>query len=112
MNTHVLGTQGEIIAKQYLIKQKYAILETNFTNSLGEIDIIAKDKDTIVFVEVKTRQTDRFGLPREAITKYKQNKIRKVATGYLKLKHQMNSPVRFDCIDILDDKITHIKNCF
>lgn len=112
MNTHVLGVQGEVVAKQFLIKQKYKILETNYSNTIGEIDIIAKDKDTIVFVEVKARMSDRFGLPREAVTEYKQNKIRQVALGYLKHNGLLNRQVRFDCIDILNGKITHIKNCF
>lgn len=112
MNTHILGTKGEIIAKDYLTSQGYTILETNFSNQIGEIDIIAKENDTIVFVEVKTRETLRFGYPREAVTKYKQNKIRQVALVYLKLKRKLNRPVRFDCIEILGDEITHIKNCF
>ncbi|MBQ0017110.1 MAG: YraN family protein [Clostridiales bacterium] len=112
MNTKVLGTKGEVEAKEFLIKKGYKILETNYTTKLGEIDIIAKQKDVIVFVEVKARETLRYGLPREAITPYKQNKIRRVATLYLKIKNQITSKVRFDCIDILGDKITHIENCF
>lgn len=112
MNTHILGNKGEQQAKQYLISQKYKILETNFTSPLGEIDIIAQQNDIIVFVEVKTRETARFGLPREAVTLYKQNKIRKIALGYLKFTKNLNSKVRFDCIEILGDKLTHIQNCF
>lgn len=112
MNTKILGNKGEALAKEYLIKQKYKILDTNYSNKLGEIDIIAKDDDTIVFVEVKARETARFGLPREAITPYKQQKIRKVAILYLMKKNLLNEKTRFDCIDVLGDKITHIKNCF
>ena len=112
MNTHVLGTKGEILAKEYLQKQKYKILETNFSNSIGEIDIIAQENDVIVFVEVKSRESLRFGYPKEAITKYKQNKIRMVATAYLKFKRKLNSKVRFDCIEVLAGEVNHIKNCF
>ena len=112
MNTHIFGNQGEALAKNYLIKQKYKILETNFKNAIGEIDIIAKDGDTIVFVEVKARNSTRYGLPREAITEYKQNKIHKVALGYLKFTRNINAKIRFDCIEVLGDEITHIKNCF
>ncbi len=112
MNTHIIGTKGEEVAKQFLIAQKYQILQTNYKNMIGEIDIVAKDIDTIVFVEVKARNTARFGLPREAITPQKQYKIRQVATAYLKHNKLMNAKVRFDCIDILGDQITHIKNCF
>lgn len=112
MNNHILGTKGELLAKEYLLKNKYKILETNYINQIGEIDIIAQKKDVIVFVEVKTRETTRYGLPREAVTPYKQSKIRKVALLYLKINRQTTAKVRFDCIDILGEKITHIENCF
>lgn len=109
---HVLGAQGEILAKQYLIDNGYKILAQNYTTKIGEIDIIATKNDIIVFVEVKNRQTKRFGMPREAITPYKQNKIRKVAVQYLVVKKLTNKQVRFDCVEILGDTITHIENCF
>ena len=80
----ITGFKGERQAVIYLTKLGYSILKNNYTTKLGEIDIIAKDKQTIVFVEVKTRLTTEFGLPREAVTSYKQNKIRLVATEYLK----------------------------
>lgn len=112
MNTKILGIEGEGIAKQFLIKKGYKILETNYTTKIGEIDIVAKIKDITVFVEVKDRQTKRFGLPREAVTPYKQRKIRLVATQYLKSHKLLDSKVRFDCIEILGDEITHIENAF
>ena len=78
-----------------------------------EIDIIAKDKDDrIIFVEVKSRQTARFGHPREAVNKQKQITIRRVAELYLMKKRCLNSYTRFDVIEILAGKITHIKNAF
>lgn len=107
-----LGLSGEQQAKKYLIKQGYKVLETNYKTVLGEIDIIAKKDDVIVFIEVKTRSNTKFGLPRESVTAYKQNKIRTVATYYLKVKNMLNSAVRFDVIDILNNEITHITNCF
>ena len=107
-----LGVSGEQQAKKYLIKQGYKVLETNYKTVLGEIDIIAKKDGFIVFVEVKTRSNTKFGLPRESVTPYKQNKIRAVATYYLKTKNMLNSAVRFDVIDILNNEITHITNCF
>lgn len=109
---HVLGVQGEMLAKQFLIEKGYQILAQNYTTKIGEIDIIVKIKDIIVFVEVKDRQTKRFGMPREAVTPYKQNKIRKVAMQYLVAKHLTNSKVRFDCVEILGDTVTHIENAF
>ncbi|MGD9901392.1 MAG: YraN family protein [Spirochaetales bacterium] len=108
----VTGTKGEILATEYLKKQKYKIIETNYTTKLGEIDIIAKDDDTLVFVEVKTRSTKAFGLPREAVTPYKQHKIRLLATQYLKANKLLQEKCRFDVIEILDTEITHLKNCF
>ena len=107
-----LGVSGEQQAKKHLIKQGYKVLETNYKTVLGEIDIIAKKDDFIVFVEVKTRSNTKFGLPRESVTPYKQNKIRTVATYYLKTKNMLNFNVRFDVIDILNGELTHITNCF
>ena len=107
-----LGFLGEKQAKDFLIKNKYKIIKTNYTCPVGEIDIIAKQKDVIVFVEVKTRTSAKFGLPRESVTPFKQNKIRSVATCYLKENMLLNSPVRFDVIDILEGNITHIPNAF
>ena len=112
MNTKILGIEGEVQAKQFLIDKKYKVLATNYTTKIGEIDIIAKYKDMIVFVEVKDRQTKRFGLPREAVTPYKQRKIRLVATQYLQSHKLLENKVRFDCIEILGDTITHIENAF
>lgn len=112
MNTKVYGTQGETVATQYLKDKKYKILKQNFVTKIGEIDIIAQTQDIIVFVEVKARKNTRFGYPREAINSAKQQKIRLVATQYLLKNKLINSKVRFDCIEILDEKITHIENCF
>ena len=113
MATIVLGKQGESLAKEYLIDLGYQVLQTNYKNKIGEIDIIAKDSKTIVFIEVKTRQSTRFGLSREAVNFYKQQKIRNVAIGYLKFKGLYEKvPVRFDVIDIIGTSVTHIKNAF
>lgn len=111
-NNYIVGKSGEELSKEYLLSKKYKILEMNYKCNLGEIDIIAKDKKTYVFIEVKYRKNDYFGLPREAVTTYKQNKIRSVASSYIKTHKLFNVPCRFDVIDILDDKITHIENCF
>lgn len=65
-----------------------------------------------MFVEVKFRQTDEFGLPREAVGIYKQNKIKKTATLYLQQNNLFEKQIRFDVVDILGDEITHIENAF
>ncbi len=107
-----LGVAGEKQAKQFLIKNKYKILKTNYVCPIGEIDIIAKQHDVIVFVEVKTRSNTNFGLPRESVTPHKQNKIRRVAICFLKQNKLENCSVRFDVIDILQGELTHIQNAF
>ena len=112
MNTKILGIKGEEVAFNYLIKNGYKILAKNYRNQIGEIDIIAKDKKTIVFVEVKARSTRIFGLPRDAVVKTKQDKIRKIAVSYLKETKNLDNLCRFDVIEIYDNKLTHIKNAF
>ena len=95
-------------------KNGYEILERNYRCRQGEIDIIAKEKQEIVFVEVKTRSNLCFGKPREAVDEGKQNHIYKTAKYYL-YKHKLeNSYVRFDVIEIylkIDKyRLNHIKN--
>ena len=111
-NNYIVGKAGEEIAKQYLKKKGYKILEQNFTSNIGEIDIIAKHKGVYVFIEVKYRNSDCFGLPREAVNTYKQNKIRAVANTYIKKNNLFDKSCRCDVIEILGDSITHIENCF
>lgn len=112
MNNRILGISGETLAVEYLKEKGYIVLQRNYTCPVGEIDIVCKKDDMIIFVEVKARETLKFGYPREAVTPYKINKIRMVASNYLKQKRLVNQKVRFDVIDILGDKITHIENCF
>ena len=112
-----LGNIGESLAVDYLKNNKYTIIQTNYKNKIGEIDIIAKDKDVLVFIEVKTRSSIAFGLPKEAITKNKIFKIKNTAISYLKYKNLLDKiSVRFDCIEVLgdnlDSEINHIKNIF
>ena len=108
----VKGNIGENKAVNYLTDKGYEILETNYKNKLGEIDIIAKDGERIVFVEVKARATAKYGYPREAVNEYKQRKIRMVAESYLKSKRLLNSYIRFDVIEILAGNITHLIAAF
>lgn len=112
----LFGKSGENLAAKYLKKNGYRILETNYRNRLGEIDIIAKDKDTIVFVEVKTRRRQFFVHPKEAVTLKKQMKIARVAQFWLKTMNKSDAPARFDVVSILSDQQTHdielIKNAF
>jgi len=109
---NIVGAIGEDIAKNYLKENGYKIIEYNFRNKIGEIDIIAYDKDILVFVEVKYRKNNIFGLPREAVDYNKQRKIRLVATSYINKSKLHNKVCRFDVLEILGDKITLIKGCF
>lgn len=112
----VLGSEGEILAVRYLKRQGYAIIARNFTTRVGEIDIIAKDGETIVFVEVKTRTNDAFGAPFESINAAKKKKLTNAASLFLKsLKKE--TPARFDIISIIrhpsgNNRIQHIKDAF
>ena len=111
-NTKVLGSKGEVLASQILKEKGYQIVATNFSNHLGEIDVIAKQEDTLVFVEVKTRSSYKFGLPSQAVTFQKQNKIRTVALSYLKATKNLETQCRFDVIEIVGKEYRHIENAF
>jgi len=108
----IVGNIGEESAVIYLEENDFEIIERNYRNKIGEIDIIAKKDDRIHFIEVKNRSTAKFGYPREAVTNQKQNKIRITALVYLKQKRLNDAFISFDVIEILDKKITHLKNAF
>jgi putative endonuclease len=112
----VLGSEGEHLAVKFLKKRGYKIIARNYKTPIGEIDIIAEDGDTIVFVEVKTRTDDSFGQPFEAVNRRKRQKMKNLALLYLK-KQGKESPVRFDILSIFymnngNKEIEHIKDAF
>ncbi len=96
-----LGQQGERTALLFLKTRGFTILETNYKTKQAEIDIIAKDNDTICFIEIKTRRSVKKGLPRESVTYSKQKKIITGAMFYLKKHKLMESKIRFDVIELL-----------
>jgi putative endonuclease len=110
------GEQGEALAARRLKKAGYKIIETNYRSRLGEIDIIAKDKDTIVFVEVKSRRSVQFGSPKQAVTLRKQKKVSMVALYYLKSTGQSNAKARFDVVSVISNQdkpqVEIIRNAF
>ncbi len=111
----VKGGQGEVLAVKHLKKSGYRILEKNYATDLGEIDIIATDDKTLVFIEVKARNGDLYGFPSEAVTYVKQSKINRVAAQYIKRHMMQGVPVRFDVIEVYlyeDGRINHIINAF
>lgn len=113
MNTKIIGRLGENQAREFVKKELgFKILACNYSTDVGEIDIIAKDKDIIVFIEVKKRESLKFGRPAEAVNLHKQNKIRRVAEGFLQENNLFESFVRFDVLEILDNEINYISNAF
>ena len=116
MKIHIkrdFGNTGENLATEYLEKQGYTILERNFYCKQGEIDIIAKDKNEIVFIEVKSRSNKLFGIPSEAVTKQKIKHLFKTARYFLYKNKMINEYIRFDVVEILIKSgkfnINHIK---
>ena len=101
-NNRETGAKAEAIACWFLGQQGYDILEQNFYTKVGEIDIIAKEGQTLVFVEVKYRKDDKKGYPAQAVDQRKQQKIRKSAMIYLKKNHlSFEQQMRFDVVEIL-----------
>ena len=115
-STYVKGKEGENLATEYLMQKGYRIMQRNVTFKKNEIDIIAIDKNEIVFVEVKERATDIFGSPYEKVNKKKQELIIKVADNYI-IRNNINLEARFDIVSIVnidseEPKIEHIINAF
>jgi putative endonuclease len=110
-----LGTEGEAIAKEHLINKGYKILHLNWKSGKREIDIVAENKDFIVFVEVKTRSDDFHLHPRHAVTSEKQKSIIYAAENYLK-RYNIDKESRFDIISIITKdrkvEIEHIEDAF
>ena len=111
-----LGNKGEELAANFLKDNGYKIICRNYKTKLGEIDIIAKEKDTFCFIEVKARTSDRFGLGSEAVSRFKQRQVAKAALSFLKEKSLLNRKARFDVVSVdyscLKARVDLIKNAF
>ncbi|MBQ3420888.1 MAG: YraN family protein [Romboutsia sp.] len=114
MNNKEKGYLGEQIALKYLLKKGAHILHSNYRIKIGEIDIIAKIENELVFIEVKSRSNLKFGYPSEAVNYKKKHKICNVAQHYILANNLYNIPIRFDVIEVYfnDKKINHIINAF
>ena len=114
MNNKEKGDLGELIALRYLIKKGAKILEKNYRIKTGEIDIIAKIENELVFIEVKSRSSTRYGYPAEAVNYKKIRKISNVARYFMLINNINDVPIRFDVIEIYfnENKINHIINAF
>ncbi len=115
MNNKEKGKLGEDLAAKFLEEKKYEILERNWRyGQFGEIDIIAKDRNELVFVEVKTRSTTNYGLPIEAINEKKLFQIKNIANAYISQTNKKYKKYRIDAISILlnTKEIKHLKGIF
>ncbi len=112
-NKRTTGSQYEQLAARYLTDKGMQIIAMNYRCRSGEIDIIAMDGRTLVFVEVKYRSSTAYGYPEEAVDNRKQAKIHMVARYFLMDKrYNEETPIRFDVIAILGNQIKHIRNAF
>ena len=111
-----IGNIGEDVAVEFLQQNGYTILEKNFYFNHGEIDIVAKEGNVLVFVEVKSRRSGRFGMPEESVTPKKQELIRRTAEGYVSSKNLGAMECRFDVVSIMmsggKTQCRLLKDCF
>jgi len=96
----ILGSRGEELAVKFLKAKGYAILARNFRTPVGEIDIVAREAQTLVFVEVKTKEGSGFGTAKGAVDRHKQRKVSMAALAYINLKGWTNRPARFDVVAV------------
>ena len=113
MNKRIVGTKYEQIAADFLKQKNIQILEMNYRCRAGEIDLIVRDGNYLVFVEVKYRSTDKNGYPEEAVTKKKQ-KIISFVSKYYCFSHNLSesTPIRFDVVSICGTHIRWLKHAF
>lgn len=112
-----LGDRGEALAIRHLKGEGLRILDAQHKNAYGEVDIIALDKDCVVFVEVKTRSSTEAGRPLEAVDYRKQQRLTRIALAWLKKKRRLGKPARFDVISIVwadgaEPQLQHFRNAF
>ena len=114
MNNFAAGLRGQKIAEEYFLARGDEILARNFRLRSGEIDIIARENSSgyIIFIEVKFRTNEKFGLPREAVDFSKQQKIIRIAKHFIAENNLHDNDFRFDVIEILGNKLNHIENAF
>lgn len=110
-----IGKYGEKLAKEYLKKMGYKIVETNFYCRYGEIDIIAQLEEEIIFVEVKTRKQEMYGNPAESVNQRKQNHIYKAAELYSYIYSLYSFSMSFDVVEVYilkdqEPRVVHMKN--
>lgn len=111
-STHQQGRFGEERAVEYLRARGYSVIERNFRCRVGEIDIVARDGDTLVFVEVRTRTDGRRGTALEAVTPAKQRRVAQVAEVYLTMRRLHAAVCRFDVVGITGERVELVRDAF
>jgi putative endonuclease len=110
------GRFGETLARLKLLVSGYRIIETNYRTKGGEIDIIAKDRGELIFIEVKTKRSEDYGKPEEAVDQRKREKLSQLATAYISEKNLFDMPARFDVVAVdlagIRPKIKIIRDAF
>lgn len=115
MNNREKGLLGENMASEFLSKKGYRIIDRNYRTKIGEIDIVAKKDNILVFVEVKTRANTNYGFPYEAVNRKKLNRIVRTSFIYMKENKYVGYQMRYDIIEVFlsnSIKINHIENVF
>jgi putative endonuclease len=111
-----LGKSGEELALRFLREQGYEIIRQNYRTPKGEIDLIARSDTTLIFIEVKTRRSKKFGSPEEAVDRTKQNRIRSIAKYFVSQYQLFEHDCRFDIVSVIHEgnsiRIKHIQNAF
>ena len=110
-NSRQVGYRGETLSIEWLKENGYKFIQRNYRCKAGEIDIIARDKDELCFIEVKTRSNLSFGMPQEAVNSRKLKKMMKTAQFYMKCKNMKEAKFRFDVVAVYNG-ITLFKNIF
>jgi putative endonuclease len=105
MKRREVGVLGERIARDFLGRNGYHLLETNYRCPAGEIDIIARHKDALVFIEVRTKRSHQFGSPEESITPAKAKRLRAIAAHYGQKHDNLPASWRIDVVAIVLDKM-------
>ena len=112
-----LGASGEVVAAHYLVRLGFRVIERNVRCGFGEIDLVALDRETVVFVEVKSNRGRRYGAPEEMLTPAKQRRLTRLANLYLQRRGWLGRPARFDVVAVdwipgRSPEVRHIPNAF
>ncbi len=115
MNRQQVGARGEALARRYIRQRGLKVIERNWRTRSGEIDLVCRDRDTLVFVEVKSRTGETFGQPYEAVGPAKRQRLRRLAEEYIASRGLAECPVRFDVLSVRLDReprVEHIEGAF